>query len=145
MENNVLTLSKRTVRYADAPDILGISPSTLRRYAIKHNLIYKLNQTCLVDVDQLNHILCSPSPSRKRRGKIEFTDDSDFKKSIGRKFITFKEGAYIYSISESKFRREAQLAGAVVKIGRSSRVRVDLFESHLRLCRITDEHFYKSC
>lgn len=138
MIKNNMPLQKRMIRYADAPAFFSISPSTLRRYAIKAQAIVKLNQTALVDLQIFSEYLSVVNQNQKSSSNSKKNEQS-----FERRLLTIRDTAFAYSISESKARREATLAGALVKIGRCSLINIECFEEHLNLCRITDETFYR--
>ena len=53
-----------------------------------------------------------------------------------KKYVRYKEGAEIYSISQSLFERLAKQAGAIYKIGRAVLVNCEIFEEYLDTFRI---------
>lgn len=54
----------------------------------------------------------------------------------GKKFVRYKEGAQIYSISVSKFQRLAKEAGALYKVDKVALVNTELFEQYLESFRV---------
>ena len=57
-------------------------------------------------------------------------------KTIEKKFVRYKEGAVIYSMSQSKFERMAKAAGAVYKLNKMVLVNCEVFEQFLETFRI---------
>ena len=57
-------------------------------------------------------------------------------KSAVKKYVRYKEGAEIYSISQSLFERLAKQSGAVYKIGRAALVNCEIFDKYLESFRI---------
>jgi hypothetical protein len=57
-------------------------------------------------------------------------------KIIEKKFVRYKEGAVIYSMSQSKFERMAKAAGAVYKLNKMVLVNCEVFEQFLETFRI---------
>ncbi len=57
-------------------------------------------------------------------------------KSAAKKYVRYKEGAEIYSISQSLFERLAKQSGAVYKIGRAALVNCEIFDKYLESFRI---------
>ena len=53
-----------------------------------------------------------------------------------KKYVRYKEGAEIYSISQSLFERLAKQSGAIYKIGRAVLVNCEIFEEYLDTFRI---------
>ena len=58
-----------------------------------------------------------------------------------KKFVRYKEGAEMYSISQSLFERLAKASGACYKIGRAVIVDCREFEKYLESYKITQEYF----
>lgn len=140
------TYSKRLARYSDGPTLYSISATTFRRTAIAAHAIVKLNQTARVDLIIFDEYLKTQrdkttSASAYLKEKVDSNKKNELTKS--KKLISIKEGALIYSMSESKFRREASNANAVVKVGALTRVHTDLFENYLKESRITDPTYYR--
>lgn len=53
-----------------------------------------------------------------------------------KKFVRYKEGAELYSISQSKFERMAKEAGAIYKLGKVVLVSCNIFEDYLETFRL---------
>lgn len=53
-----------------------------------------------------------------------------------KKFVRYKEGAMIYSMSQSKFERMAKAAGAVYKLDKLVLVNCEVFEQFLESYRL---------
>ena len=58
-----------------------------------------------------------------------------------KKFVRYKEGAEMYSISQSLFERLAKAAGACYKIGRDVIVDGNEFEKYLESYKMPPEYF----
>lgn len=60
-------------------------------------------------------------------------------KKIDRKrFVRYKEGAELYSMSQSKFEQMAKEAGAIYKLNKVVLVNCDIFEEYLETFRIVE-------
>ena len=57
----------------------------------------------------------------------------------GKKFIKIKEGPEIHGICLSTFVKRAREAGAVIKLGRSVIIDVEIFENYLDSFRLPPE------
>ena len=55
-----------------------------------------------------------------------------------KKFLRYKEGAKLYSMSQSKFEQVAKDANAVYKIGRVALVNCEVLEEYLESFRLYD-------
>lgn len=55
---------------------------------------------------------------------------------IGKRFVRYKEGAELYSMSQSKFERMAKDAEATYKLDKVVLVNCDIFEEYLETFRI---------
>jgi len=55
-----------------------------------------------------------------------------------KRFVRYKEGAEIYSMSQSKFEQMAKDAGAIYKLNKLVLVNCDIFEAYLETFRIVD-------
>lgn len=53
-----------------------------------------------------------------------------------KRFVRYKEGAEIYSMSQSKFERMAKEAGAIYKLNKLVLVNCDIFENYLESFKI---------
>ncbi|MDD2438186.1 MAG: DUF6462 family protein [Massilibacteroides sp.] len=66
--------------------------------------------------------------------------DSDKKivigKEIKKKFVRYKEGADLYSMSQSKFEQMAKNAGAVYKLNKLVLVNREVFDDYLESFRL---------
>ncbi len=66
--------------------------------------------------------------------------DSDKKivkgKEIKKKFVRYKEGADLYSMSQSKFEQMAKDAGAVYKLNKLVLVNREVFDDYLESFRL---------
>ena len=58
------------------------------------------------------------------------------KKDGQKKFVRYKEGAEMYSMSMRKFQDMAKDAGAIYKVGKMALVNCELFEMYLETFRI---------
>lgn len=58
---------------------------------------------------------------------------------IGKRFVRYKEGAELYSMSQSKFERVAKDAEATYKLDKLVLVNCDIFEEYLETFRIKKE------
>lgn len=67
---------------------------------------------------------------------MEQKEISKPQKIIEKKFVRYKEGAVIYSMSQSKFERMAKAAGAVYKLNKMVLVNCEVFEQFLETFRI---------
>lgn len=54
----------------------------------------------------------------------------------GKKFVRYKEGAQLYSISVSKFQRLAKEARAIYKVDKVALVNTELFDQFLESFRL---------
>ena len=59
----------------------------------------------------------------------------------GKKFVRYKEGAEMYSISQSLFERLANASGACYKTGRAVIVDCNEFEKYLESYNMPPEYF----
>ena len=57
-------------------------------------------------------------------------------KEIKKKFIRYKEGADLYSMSQSKFEQMAKDAGAIYKLNKLVLVNREVFDDYLESFRI---------
>lgn len=66
--------------------------------------------------------------------------DSNFStvrgKEIKKKFVRYKEGANLYSMSQSKFEQMAKDAGAIYKLNKFVLVNMEVFDDYLESFRI---------
>lgn len=139
--------TKRLARYSDGPSLYSISPTTFRRTAIAAKAIVKFNQCARVDLIIYDEYLSNLRAESTGTSKWLTRKDGSSPKSElvkRKKLISIKEGALIYSVSESKFRREASNAKAIVKVGGLARVHTGLFENYLEESRITDSAYYRT-
>ena len=139
--------TKRLARYSDGPSLYSISPTTFRRTAIAAKAVVKLNQCARVDLFVYDEYLSSLQSESAGASKWLTRKDGSNQKSefaTRKKLISIKEGALIYSVSESKFRREASNAKAIVKVGTLTRVHTGLFENYLEESRITEATYYRT-
>ena len=60
------------------------------------------------------------------------------KQHHGKKFVRYKEGAELYSMSQSKFERLAKDAKATYKIDKVVLVNCDIFEQYLESFRVME-------
>ena len=54
-----------------------------------------------------------------------------------KRFVSYKEGAELYSMSQPKFEQLAKDAGAIYKLNKLVLVNVDIFEEYLESFRIS--------
>jgi hypothetical protein len=54
----------------------------------------------------------------------------------GKKFVRYKEGAELYSISQSKFEKMAKAAKAIYKVDKLVLVNCEIFEAYLETFRL---------
>jgi len=59
-------------------------------------------------------------------------------KADRKKFVRYKEGAELYSISQSKFERLAKEAKAIYKVGKVVLVNCSIFEEYLETFRLEE-------
>lgn len=57
-------------------------------------------------------------------------------KEINKKFVRYKEGADLYSMSQSKFEQMAKDAGAIYKLNKLVLVNMEVFDDYLESFRI---------
>lgn len=57
-------------------------------------------------------------------------------RSISKKFVRYKEGAEIYSMSQSKFEEIAKDAKAIYKVGKVVLINTEIFEKYLETFRL---------
>lgn len=62
-------------------------------------------------------------------------------KNLEKRFVRYKEGAEMYSISQSLFERLAKGTGACYKIGRAVIVDCQEFEKYLESYKMPPEYF----
>lgn len=55
-----------------------------------------------------------------------------------KKFVRYKEGAKMYSMSQSKFENVAKDAGAVYKLNKMVLVNIEIFEMYLETFRVVE-------
>lgn len=60
----------------------------------------------------------------------------------GKRFVRYKAGAEMYSISQKKFERLAHEANAVYKLNKVALVNLDILDEYLETCRIIKECEY---
>ena len=60
----------------------------------------------------------------------------DMPEKRNKKYIRYKEGAEIYSISQSLFERIAKDAGAVYKVGRAALVNCEIFDKYFESFKV---------
>lgn len=60
------------------------------------------------------------------------------KKVDMKKFVRYKEGAFIYSMSQSKFQEFAKEAGAIYKVGKIVLVNCKIIEDYLDSFKVDD-------
>lgn len=60
------------------------------------------------------------------------------KKTDKKRFIRFKEGAELYSMSQPKFEQLARDAGATYKLNKLVLVNIDIFEEYLESFRVPE-------
>lgn len=60
------------------------------------------------------------------------------KKTNKKRFIRFKEGAELYSMSQPKFEQLARDAGATYKLNKLVLVNIDIFEEYLETFRVPE-------
>ena len=138
---------KRLARYSDGPELYSISPTTFRRTAIAAHAVVKLNQTARVDLSIFDDYLAGLKFKSNDSPKwVAKKNSSNSKTELlkNKKLISIKEGALTYSMSESKFRREACNANALVKIGALARVNTLVFEKYIEESRIIDSTYYRT-
>ena len=58
------------------------------------------------------------------------------KKTEKKRFVRFKEGADLYSMSQPKFEQLARDAGATYKLNKLVLVNIDIFEEYLETFRV---------
>ena len=64
------------------------------------------------------------------------TKEIKLQKVSEKKFVRYKEGAIIYSMSQSKFERMAKAAGAVYKLNKLVLVNCEIFDQFLESYRL---------
>lgn len=69
--------------------------------------------------------------------------DNRTKKTNNKRFVRYKEGAELYSMSESKFMQLAKDARACYKVNQLVLVNLEILDEYLETFRIIDEEFYK--
>lgn len=98
---------------------------------MKKNLIYgNTNDTCKTDANQG----CSQS--------VEKTITEKFSRAIEsrqRRFVRYREGAELYSMSVYKFQELAKAAGATYKLDKIVLVNCDIFEAYLEQFRVLNK------
>ncbi|MDD3417894.1 MAG: DUF6462 family protein [Lachnospiraceae bacterium] len=60
------------------------------------------------------------------------------KKTDKKRFVRFKEGAELYSMSQPKFEQLARDAGATYKLNKLVLVNIDIFEEYLETFRVPE-------
>lgn len=60
------------------------------------------------------------------------------KKTDKKRFVRYKEGAELYSMSQPKFEQLAKDAGATYKLNKLVLVNLDIFEEYLESFRISN-------
>lgn len=65
------------------------------------------------------------------------------KKTDKKRFVRYKEGAEMYSMSIGKFMQVAKDAKACYKINQLVLVNLDVLDEYLETFRIVEEDFYK--
>lgn len=60
-------------------------------------------------------------------------------KTDKKRFVRYKEGAELYSMSQPKFEQLAKDAGAVYKLNKLVLVNLDVFDEYLESFRVTQE------
>lgn len=74
--------------------------------------------------------------------------DSNFRivrgKEIKKKFVRYKEGANLYSMSQSKFEQMAKDAGAIYKLNKLVLVNMEVFDDYLESFRIQEGQTMKN-
>lgn len=58
---------------------------------------------------------------------------------IKKKYVRYKEGAEMFSMSQKKFERMAKEANALYKCNRMALVNTEIFEEYLETCRIIND------
>ena len=61
------------------------------------------------------------------------------KKEEKKKFVRYKEGAQMYSISQKKFEQLAKDANATYKVGKVVLVNCDILEEFLEMFHVTEQ------
>lgn len=56
-----------------------------------------------------------------------------------KRFIRFKEGSELYSMSQPKFEQLARAAGATYKLNKLVLVNIDVFEEYLESFRVKED------
>lgn len=69
--------------------------------------------------------------------------DNRTKKTNNKRFVSYPEGAEMYSMSLSKFQQLAKDAKACYKMNRLVLVNLDILDEYLETFHIEDEEFYK--
>ena len=69
--------------------------------------------------------------------------DNRTKKTNNKRFVRYREGAEMYSMSLSKFQQLAKDAKACYKMNRLVLVNLDILDEYLETFHIEDEEFYK--
>ena len=69
--------------------------------------------------------------------------DSRTRKTNNKRFVSYPEGAEMYSMSLSKFQQLAKDAKACYKMNRLVLVNLDILDEYLETFHIEDEEFYK--
>ena len=60
-----------------------------------------------------------------------------------KRFVRYKDGAEMYSMSLSKFQQLAKDANACYKVHQLVLVNLDILDEYLETYRITDSNYYK--
>ena len=60
-----------------------------------------------------------------------------------KRFVRYKDGAEMYSMSLSKFQQLAKDANACYKVNQLVLVNLDILDEYLETYRITDRNYYK--
>lgn len=60
-----------------------------------------------------------------------------------KRFVRYKDGAEMYSMSLSKFQQLAKDADACYKVNQLVLVNLDILDEYLETYRITDSNYYK--
>ncbi|RHL47876.1 DUF6462 family protein [Eubacterium ventriosum] len=60
-----------------------------------------------------------------------------------KRFVRYKDGAEMYSMSLSKFQQLAKDANACYKVNQLVLVNLDILDEYLETYRITDSNYYK--
>lgn len=118
------------VRYKDGAYYYDMSERTFYDLAHKAHAMYKVNKISLVNCEILDEYL---SYFQETSQKTYCKPDSFQPK---KKYVRYKTGAYLYSVSERTLREWAKEAEAVIRIDGIALVNVDTMNRYLEMFRV---------